>query len=87
MMMNRIRCDIADKQLQQELLQKADTVRSLTEMLAYCESFESAKQDRDKLRSETQAVSGISSIETSGLTSEDIVTAISNYKRSKKDSS
>ena len=37
----------------------------LKEMLAYCENFESAKQDRDKLRNETQAVSGISSIETS----------------------
>ena len=84
---NRIRCGITDKQLQQELLQKADTVKSLTEMLAYCENFESAKQDRDKLRNETQAVSGISSIETSGLTSEDIVAAISNYRRSKKDSS
>ena len=82
---NRIRCGIADKQLQQELLQKADSMKSLTEILAYCENFESAKEDRDKLRNEAQKISPITAIESSGMSEDEVVAAISNYKRGKKD--
>ena len=42
---NRIRCGIHDKQLQQELLQKAKTLTALNEVIEYCESFESSKLD------------------------------------------
>ena len=79
---NRIRCGIADKQLQQELLQKADTIKCLKDVLAYCEIFESAKEDREKLRNDTP---GISSVNTDDMTNEDIIAAISNYKKNKMD--
>ena len=76
-----IRSSIADKTLHQELLQKADSLKSLKDIAAFCENFESAKYDRNKLNKAT-VISRIEQPE--GMTSEDIVAAISNYKKKKQ---
>lgn len=78
---NRVRCGVLDKQLQQELLQKSGDIKSLESITNYCENFESAKEDRDRLRSDVSTVCGI---ETEDLTEEEVVAAISSYKRNKQ---
>ena len=40
---NRIRSGVANKALQQELLQKCDTLNTLKDITQFCENFESAK--------------------------------------------
>ena len=55
---NKIGSSIADKTLQQELLHKADSLKSLNDITAFCENFESAKSGRDKLNKAT-VISGI----------------------------
>ena len=47
-MVNRLRSGIADKKLQQELLQKSDQLNTLTTVTAYCENYETSQQDMDK---------------------------------------
>ena len=71
---NKIRSSIADKTLQQELLQKADSLKTLKDI--------TAKIDRDKLSKATMVISGIE--QAKGMTSKDIVAAISNYKKKKQ---
>ena len=78
---NRIRSGIHDKQLQQELLQKSDSLKNVTAILDYCESFESARRDRDRLSNDKPA---IGAIEEAGLSQEEIVAAISQYKKTKQ---
>ena len=80
---NRIRCGILDKQLQQELLQKAKDLKDLNNVLVYCESFESSKLDRDRLRSNDSNVE-VSGIDTQELSKEEMIAAISTYKKSKQ---
>ena len=46
---NRIRSSIYDKNLQQELLQKVDTLNDLTTITSHCENYEAAKRDKEKL--------------------------------------
>ena len=79
---NRIRGGIEDKQLQQELLQKSGDMKTLTNIVMYCEMFESAKSDRDQLRNE--ASSGINAVDAGSLSQEEIVAALSTYKKSKQ---
>ena len=78
---NKIRSSIADKTLQQELLEKKDSLKSLKDITAFCKNFESAKSERDKLNKAT-VISVIEQVE--GMTSEDIVAAISNYRKKKQ---
>ena len=80
---NRIRCGILDKHLQQELLQKAKELKDLNNVLEYCESFESSKLDRDRLRSNDSNIE-ISGIDTQELSKEEMIAAISTYKKSKQ---
>ena len=78
---NRIRCGIQDKQLQQELLQKK-TMTSLNEVIIYCENFESSKLDRDRLRSKDY--SEVSALVSEGLSNEEMIAALSTYKKQKQ---
>ena len=77
---NRIRSGVLDHLLQQELLQKSDTLHTLSHITAYCENFEAAKTDREKLASKNTMVSVVISTD---LSEGEIIAAISTYKRSK----
>ena len=55
--------------------------KSLKDITAFCENFESSKSDKNKLNKAT-VISGTEQAE--GMTSEDIVAAISNYKKKKQ---
>ena len=77
----KIRSSIADKTLQQELSQKADSLKSLKDITVFCENFELAKSDRDKLN-KAMVISGIE--QAGGMTLEHIVAAISNCKKKKQ---
>ena len=83
---NRIRSGIYDKSLQQEILAKSDTIIKLTDLVQYCETYESAKKDKDKLNRNSQSQSNlnISGIDIEDLSKEEIIAAISNYKRNKR---
>ena len=83
---NRIRSGIYDKTLQQEILVKSDTIKTLKDLVQYCETYESAKKDKDKLNqhSQSQLKLNISGIDIDDLSKEEIIAAISNYKRNKK---
>ena len=82
---NRIRSGVSDKVLQQELLQKVDELDDLTSISIFCESFESTKRDKDKLSNsdtmKSTIVNAINAVDR--LTDEEIVAAISTYKRQK----
>ena len=69
-MINRVRSGVINKNLQQELLQKSDTLTN------FCETFEQAQSDRDKLSAENIVISGISQ--------DDLAAATSSYKKSKR---
>ena len=56
---NRVRSGVSDQILQQELLQKSDALNTLPLITAYCENFESAKTDREKLATRNTVVSAI----------------------------
>ena len=57
----------------------------LTDLVQYCETYESAKKDKDKLNRNSQSQSNlnISGIDIEDLSKEEIIAAISNYKRNK----
>ena len=80
---NRIRSGVYDKVLQQELLQHADTIKTLAELTTYCENFESAKKDRELLSQAESPGPSICTVDTEGLAHEEVVAAISHYKKSK----
>lgn len=78
-LINKIRSGIHDPLLQQEILQKSDTLNTLEKISAHCENYEAAKQDQEKLSSATNA-----SIATSEeMTEDEVLAAISQYKRKK----
>ena len=77
---NKLRCGILDTQLQQELLQKSTELNTIELMTNYCENFECAKNDRDRLHDDKPS---ICCIETIDMTNEEVIAAISSYKRSK----
>jgi hypothetical protein len=79
-LINRIRSGISDSSLQQELLQKSDTMKTLNEISAYCENYESAKIDQQQLTRDNTTLASI----TSELTAEEHIAAISAYKQNKK---
>ena len=58
-LINRIRSGVANKALQQELLQKCDTLNTLTDIKQFCENFESAKNDSEKLYANDPMISSL----------------------------
>ena len=83
-LINRIRSGVRDKALQQELLQKSSTLNTLIAIVEHCTNYESAKDDSGRLKGDT-LVSNISDvIEEEQLCEEEVIAAISNYKKSKK---
>ena len=79
---NRIRCGIFDKSLQQELLQKSNELKVLPEISQFCENYESAMKDKNKL-SDKSPIFSLASIDTEGLAKDEVIAAISNYKQKK----
>ena len=75
-LINLVRSGVANKALQQELLQKCDTLNTLKDITQFCENFESAKNDSEKLCGNDYMISS--------LEKDDIVAAISNYRKLKK---
>ena len=53
---NHIHSRIHDTQVQQELVQKSDSLKNVTAFLNYWESFQSARHDQDKLTNNKKAV-------------------------------
>ena len=74
-LINRIRSGFANKALQQELLQKYATLNTLNDITQFCENFEAAKNDNEKLCANDPMISS--------LEKDDIVAAISNYRKLK----
>lgn len=83
-LVNRIRSGIIDKGLQQEVLQKSDELNNITTLVHFCENFEAAKKDRQKLSSATNnmAISNINIADD--LSQDELIAAISQYKKNKK---
>ena len=81
---NRIRSGILDKKLQQELLQQSEKLNTLKLISDFCENFESAKNDIHKLGSNSNTETAISHIGTDDLSPEEVVAAISSYKKRKQ---
>ena len=79
---NRIRSGIFDKGLQQEVLQKSVELKDISTLVQFCENFESAKKDRQKLSSASNI--DIANIDTDDLSHDELVAAISSYKKHKK---
>ena len=71
---NRIRCGIFDKSLQQELLQKSNELKVLPEISQFCENYESAAKDQNKLSDESPIFS-LASIDTEGLAKDEVIAA------------
>ena len=74
---NNLRCGVFDTQLQQELLQKSNELNTIELMTSYCENFECAKNDCDRLRDDNPSIC------SNDLTNEEVIAAISSYKKSK----
>ena len=68
--------------MQQELLQKCDSLNTLVLIKAYCDNYEAAKADQEKLSTKNIAASAINNEELE-LSEEEIVAAISAYNRKK----
>ena len=81
---NKIRSGIFDTALQQELLQKSETLNTLESISNYCENYESAKLDQEKLSTN---IATAAPIETVDLSEEEVLAAISQYKRNKNSES
>ena len=63
------------------MFQKSDSLKSVTAILDYCENCESERRDRENLNSDKPI---IGAIEEAGLSKDEIVAAISDYKKSKQ---
>ena len=74
---NKLRCGVFDTQLQQELLQKSNELNTIELMTSYCENFECAKNDCDRLRDDNHSIC------SNDLTNKEVIAAISSYKKSK----
>ena len=83
-MINHVRNGVRNKTLQQELLQKADTLNTLQLIVDHCTNFESAKLATEKLHTGDSVVSSIGIDEQEDLSQEEIVAAISAYRKNKK---
>ena len=82
-LINKIRSGVYDAALQQELLQKSETLNTLELITNYCTNYESAKQDQEKLAAANPS-SIAAPIYSDDLPEEEIIAAISQYKKNKK---
>lgn len=80
---NKIRSSIYNTNLQQELLQKSDTLTDLTSIIQFCENFEAAKKDKDLLTGDHHKIS-LAGIEIDDISKDEMIAAISMYRISKK---
>ena len=81
---NRIRSGLLNKTLQQEVLQKSEELNNITNLVHFCENFEATKKDRHRLAYPNNKID-ISCIDKDNeLSQEEIIAAISSYKKSKK---
>ena len=90
-LITRLRSGVFNETLQQELLQKHDTINTVDLIITYCEAFESAVRDKDKLTSSSAHASqtdyslSVSNISSQfDISDEEIVAAVSQYKRNKR---
>ena len=81
-MVNRVRSGIADKKLQQELLQKSSELNTLEAITAYCENYETSQHDLEKLKNDGPS---IAANEMHGLSHDEMLAAVSLYKKGKRD--
>ena len=83
---NRIRSGIYNKTLQQEILQKHSTLNDLPTLVKYCEDFESALLDQEKLSKNADTNNfDINSLSTEfDVGKDETVPALSSYRREKK---
>ena len=84
---NRILTGVHDETLQQEILQKHDELNTVDTLVRYCENYESTKKDTFRLKKNSADtnvnINNTNIIEDEGLTEEEIVAALSTYKRKK----
>ena len=80
--MNRIMSSVYDDTLQQEVLQKHETLNTVDLLVKYCENFETTKKDRARLKSNTD--SNISAVRFNEELTEEVVAAVTAYKRQKQ---
>ena len=81
-MINRVRSGVADKKLQQELLQKSDQLRTLKGIADYCDNYDTSQQDLEILHDNPT----VSAAEyKDDLSHEEVLAAISTYKKSKRE--
>lgn len=87
-LINRIRSGLVDENLQQEVLQKQETLKTLESLIMYCESYESAKRDKEKLSAtnNTRSFASASVTMNSDLSEDEILAAVSMYKKQKQSS-
>ena len=79
-LINQIRCGIHDVNLQKELLQKHIDLRTLELIVQFCQTHEAAKSDQAKL-------SDASVSANYELSNDELVSAISEYRRKKRNRS
>ena len=80
---NKIRSSIYNTKLQQELLQKSDTLTDLTSIIQFCKNFEAAKKDKDLLTGDHHKIF-LAGIEIDDISKDEMIAAISMYRKSKK---
>ena len=80
---NRILSGVYDETLQQEILTKHDTFQTVDELVRYCENFEATKRDTVKLKSHSASSDLAMNNIDDELSQEEVVAALSMYKRSK----
>ena len=83
MIINRINTAVYDSTLQQEVLQKYASLNTVDQLLTYCENYESTKRDTDLLKGKESA-STVAANSTDDLSQDEIIAAISAYKKNKK---
>ena len=80
-LINRIRTAVHDSTLQQEILQKHETLNTVEALLHYCENYESTKRDRELLKQRTSELQ-VGVVKTDhDLDEEEVLAAISAYKK------
>ena len=85
-LINRLRSGICQEALQQELLQKQDILTTVSSIITYCEAYESAVKDKEKLSRSTNFSDPHLSINSSSftqqfdITNDELVSAVSLYR-------
>ena len=89
-LINRLRSGICQEALQQELLQKQDILTTVSSIITYCEAYESAVKDKEKLSRSTNFSDPYLSINSSSftqqfdITNDELVSAVSLYRKKKR---